>query len=182
MTLDYTCATGLLVVTSQVTAVTAPASRLRPIDVSHVHPGGQSSVSSSVGPLQVPGRDQPGHARPAGTSPTEAGSTQCRVPLACEPARCMSKALTEVKVRWQFEQCAEVDPVHQLSQRPQPIASRGRLLLPVRGVERLSGIAGLGLCRSGPSTASSGPGRLLQVVTGPRKEQTRPTLCAGPRS
>src|SRR5258705_2922709 len=63
VTLDYTCATGLLVVTSQVTAVTAPASRLRPIDVSHVHPGGQSSVSSSVGPLQVPGRDQPVHAR-----------------------------------------------------------------------------------------------------------------------
>ena len=62
--------------TSQVTAVTAPASLLRPIDVSHVHPGGQSSVSSSVGPLQVPGRHQPGHARPAGTSPMLAGSTQ----------------------------------------------------------------------------------------------------------
>ena len=60
VTLDYTSATGLLEVTSQVTAVTAPASRLRPIDVSHVHPGGQSSVSSSVGPLQVPARDQPG--------------------------------------------------------------------------------------------------------------------------
>ena len=28
----------------------------------------------------------------AGTSPTVAGSTQCRVPLAWEPARCMSKA------------------------------------------------------------------------------------------
>jgi hypothetical protein len=156
--------------------------RLRPIDVSHVHPGGQSSVSSSVGPLQVPGRDQPGHPRPAGTSPTEAGSTQCRVPLACEPARCMSKALTEVKVRWQFEQCAEVNPDHQPSQRLHVIASRGRLLLPMCGAWSDFQALPASLYRSGPSTASSGPGRLLQVVTGPRKEQTRPTLCAGPRS
>jgi hypothetical protein len=104
VTLDYTSATGLLEVTSQVTAVTAPASRLRPIDVSHVHPGGQSSVSSSVGPLQVPARDQPGQGLLAGTSPTAAGSTQCRVPLAWEPARCMSKARRPVKVRWQAPQ------------------------------------------------------------------------------
>ena len=103
MTLDYTCATGPLVVTLQVTAVTVPASRLRPIEL-FTRASWGSVVGVPVGRLLVPGRDQPGHARPAGTSPTVAGSTQCRVPLAWEPARCMSKARRPVKVRWQAPQ------------------------------------------------------------------------------
>jgi hypothetical protein len=62
--------------------------------------GGEAGVGH--GPRQVAGHDQlrPGHGLSAGASPTPAGSTHCLVAWACDPARCQSKAPTEVKLRW----------------------------------------------------------------------------------
>ena len=59
----------------------------------------------------MPGRDQPGHGLPAGTSPTVEGSAHR------PPRRCMSKAWAPVKVRWQAEQWQAHSPVHQAPQQ-----------------------------------------------------------------